>query len=188
MLGHLLRGGSPTTFDRLISLRFGAAAVRALAAGKSGVMVALDPPTVRYVPLAEATRADEGRCRSTATPSRPPASSASAWGTEGGVSVLESHVDPASAEFRETRPRAWTGSWPSCASGCAAARAGGGEEAVRRHREQGKLLVRERVEKLLDPGTPFLEIGALAAFGLYDGPGARRGPRVRHRPRAAGAR
>jgi phosphofructokinase-like protein len=54
VLGHLLRGGSPTTFDRLISLRFGAAAVRALAAGKSGVMVALDPPTVRYVPLAEA--------------------------------------------------------------------------------------------------------------------------------------
>jgi 6-phosphofructokinase len=55
VLGHLLRGGTPTTFDRLISLRFGAAAVRALAAGKTGVMVALDPPKVRYVPLAEAT-------------------------------------------------------------------------------------------------------------------------------------
>lgn len=54
VLGHLLRGGTPTTFDRLISLRFGAAAVRALSAGKSGVMVALAPPTVRYVPLAEA--------------------------------------------------------------------------------------------------------------------------------------
>jgi len=56
VLGHLLRGGSPTTFDRLISLRFGAAAVRALAEGKSGVMVALDPPKVRYVPLAQATK------------------------------------------------------------------------------------------------------------------------------------
>jgi len=55
VLGHLLRGGSPTSFDRLISLRFGAAAVRALAAGKTGVMVALDPPRVRYVPLEEAT-------------------------------------------------------------------------------------------------------------------------------------
>jgi len=55
VLGHLLRGGTPTTFDRLISLRFGAAAIRALEEGKSGVMVALDPPTVRYVPLAEAT-------------------------------------------------------------------------------------------------------------------------------------
>jgi phosphofructokinase-like protein len=54
VLGHLLRGGSPTTFDRLISLRFGAAAVRALAEDRSGVMVALDPPTVRYVPLTEA--------------------------------------------------------------------------------------------------------------------------------------
>ena len=56
VLGHLLRGGTPTTFDRLISLRFGAAAVRALAEGYTGVMVALDPPTVRYVPLANATR------------------------------------------------------------------------------------------------------------------------------------
>jgi phosphofructokinase-like protein len=51
VLGHLLRGGSPTSFDRLIALRFGAAAVRALAEGQSGVMVALDPPAVRYVPL-----------------------------------------------------------------------------------------------------------------------------------------
>ncbi len=56
VLGHLLRGGTPTTFDRLIALRFGAAAVRALAAGKTGVMVALDPPRVRYVPLAAATK------------------------------------------------------------------------------------------------------------------------------------
>ena len=56
VLGHLLRGGTPTTFDRLVALRFGAAAVRALDEGKSGMMVALDPPTVRYVPLAQATR------------------------------------------------------------------------------------------------------------------------------------
>jgi 6-phosphofructokinase 1 len=56
VLGHLLRGGTPTTFDRLIALRFGAAAVRALEEGKTDVMVALDPPTVRYVPLAQATR------------------------------------------------------------------------------------------------------------------------------------
>ncbi|OGU62706.1 MAG: 6-phosphofructokinase [Ignavibacteria bacterium RIFCSPLOWO2_02_FULL_55_14] len=55
VLGHLLRGGSPTTFDRLIALRFGAAAVRALEEGQSGIMVALDPPTVRYVPLEQAT-------------------------------------------------------------------------------------------------------------------------------------
>jgi 6-phosphofructokinase 1 len=56
VLGHLLRGGSPTANDRLIALRFGAAAVRALDEGQSGVMVALDPPVVKYVPLADATR------------------------------------------------------------------------------------------------------------------------------------
>ncbi|WP_457444301.1 6-phosphofructokinase [Roseateles sp. P5_E4] len=53
VLGHLLRGGSPTAFDRVAALRFGAAAVRALAAGESGVMVALDGNDVRPVPLAE---------------------------------------------------------------------------------------------------------------------------------------
>jgi len=53
VLGHLLRGGSPTTFDRLASLRFGAAAVRALDEGHSGVMVSLGYRGVDYVPLAE---------------------------------------------------------------------------------------------------------------------------------------
>jgi ATP-dependent phosphofructokinase / diphosphate-dependent phosphofructokinase len=56
VLGHLLRGGTPTTFDRLTALRFGAAAVRALDEGQRGVMVSLDPPTVKYVPLEDATR------------------------------------------------------------------------------------------------------------------------------------
>ena len=55
VLGHLLRGGSPTPTDRLLGLRFGAAAVRALEQGHAGVMVALDPPNVEYVPLDEAT-------------------------------------------------------------------------------------------------------------------------------------
>lgn len=56
VLGHLLRGGSPTARDRLLSLRFGTAAVRALGAGETNVLVALDPPTVKYVPLAECTK------------------------------------------------------------------------------------------------------------------------------------
>jgi ATP-dependent phosphofructokinase / diphosphate-dependent phosphofructokinase len=55
VLGHLLRGGSPTSFDRLLGLRFGAAAVRALVEGENGIMVALTSPTVSYVPLADAT-------------------------------------------------------------------------------------------------------------------------------------
>lgn len=53
-LGHLQRGGRPTTFDRLLSLRFGAAAVRAVAAKQFGTMVAHVPPTIGYVPLSEA--------------------------------------------------------------------------------------------------------------------------------------
>lgn len=56
VLGHLLRGGSPTAQDRLLGLRFGAAAVRALAEGQNGVMVALDPPRVNYVPLDQAIK------------------------------------------------------------------------------------------------------------------------------------
>jgi 3-methylcrotonyl-CoA carboxylase beta subunit len=46
---------------------------------------------------------------------------------------------------------------------------GGGETYQQRHRDQGKMLVRDRIDKLLDPGSPFLEIAALAAWGLYDG-------------------
>jgi len=56
VLGHLLRGGMPTARDRLLSFRFGAAAVRGLEEGKSSVMVALDPPTVKYIPLEECTK------------------------------------------------------------------------------------------------------------------------------------
>ena len=53
-------------------------------------------------------------------------------------------------------------------------RAGGGEKAVERHHARGKLLARERVERLVDPGAAFLELSPLAAHGMYDGeaPGA----------------
>jgi len=56
----------------------------------------------------------------------------------------------------------------------AGASLGGPEAARARHISRGKLLPRERVQRLLDPGSPFLEIGQLAAFGLYNGeaPGA----------------
>ena len=49
-------------------------------------------------------------------------------------------------------------------------REGGGEKSQQRHREQGKLFVRERIDKLLDPGSPFLEIAPLAGWGLYNDP------------------
>jgi 3-methylcrotonyl-CoA carboxylase beta subunit len=46
---------------------------------------------------------------------------------------------------------------------------GGGEKAVEKHRRRGKLMARERIERVIDPGTPFLELSALAAHGLYEG-------------------
>jgi 6-phosphofructokinase 1 len=55
VLGHLLRGGQPTSLDRSLGLIFGAAAVRALAEGQNGVMVAVNPPRIDYIPLKVAT-------------------------------------------------------------------------------------------------------------------------------------
>src|SRR6266508_2585841 len=51
---------------------------------------------------------------------------------------------------------------------------GGGEKALEKHRSRGKLTARERIDRLLDPDTAFLELSALAAWELYDGqaPGA----------------
>jgi 3-methylcrotonyl-CoA carboxylase beta subunit len=55
------------------------------------------------------------------------------------------------------------------AEAAAEAAAGGGEKALSRHVSRGKMPPRERVANLLDPGSPFLEIGATAAWGMYDG-------------------
>jgi acetyl-CoA carboxylase carboxyltransferase component len=82
--------------------------------------------------------------------------------------VIESQVDPAASPFQANLAQ-MDALEAELKRHLAAARAGGGEEAQRRQREQGKLPVRERVERLLDPGTPFLEIAALAADGMYDG-------------------
>jgi 3-methylcrotonyl-CoA carboxylase beta subunit len=51
----------------------------------------------------------------------------------------------------------------------AVVRRGGSEAARTRHTGRGKMLVRDRVDRLLDPGSPFLEVGALAAYGMYGG-------------------
>jgi 3-methylcrotonyl-CoA carboxylase beta subunit len=55
----------------------------------------------------------------------------------------------------------------------ATARLGGTESARTKHTDRGKLLVRDRVDALLDPGSPFLELSALAATGMYGEPGRR---------------
>jgi len=54
VLGHLQRGGEPVAYDKVLSLRFGAAAVKLAAEGKFGCMVSLDPPQVKAVPLKDA--------------------------------------------------------------------------------------------------------------------------------------
>ena len=84
------------------------------------------------------------------------------------MSKLRSHVDPKSDGFRENA-EAYEGLLAELRERSAEARRGGGEKARRRHEERGKLPVRGRIDLLLDPGTAFLELSPLAAFGMYDG-------------------
>ncbi|MGH9440884.1 MAG: carboxyl transferase domain-containing protein [Thermoanaerobaculia bacterium] len=84
------------------------------------------------------------------------------------MEILESRLDVESAEFR-ARADAMRALTEDLRAKAAAAREGGGEQARDRHRKQGKLPVRERLESLLDPGAPFLELSSLAADGMYDG-------------------
>ena len=82
------------------------------------------------------------------------------------MDVLESKVDTSSREFCERRSaiEALVGQLREEAA--KARRGGPGRE---RHAEQKKMFVRDRVDALLDPGSPFLELSALAAHGMYDG-------------------
>jgi 3-methylcrotonyl-CoA carboxylase beta subunit len=86
---------------------------------------------------------------------------------------LASQVRPDSEAFRANRA-AHLAALAEIEAAVATAAAGGGDEAARRHASRGKMLPRARVVNLLDPGSPFLEIGATAAHGLHDGaaPGA----------------
>ena len=78
------------------------------------------------------------------------------------------HADPRGAAFREN-VEAFDGLLEDLRDRSAEARRGGGEKAMLRHEGRGKLPVRDRIELLLDPGTPFLELSPLAAHGMYDG-------------------
>jgi 3-methylcrotonyl-CoA carboxylase beta subunit/propionyl-CoA carboxylase len=84
------------------------------------------------------------------------------------VDRLVTHVDPASADFRRNQER-MSALVTELRGRTAQVRQGGGEKYVERHRQQGKLPVRERIEQLLDPASPFLELSPLAAWDLYDG-------------------
>src|SRR5690349_10808499 len=83
------------------------------------------------------------------------------------MDILETQINPADERFqansahnrelaRELRER------------IALVRQGGGAQYRERHAEQGKLFVRDRIDHLIDPGSPFLEIAPLAAWELYE--------------------
>ena len=81
---------------------------------------------------------------------------------------LASQISPRSGAFaaNETAMMAQLAEVRAAAD---AALAGGGERSRERHLSRGKMLPRDRVQNLLDPGSPFLEVGLLAAHGLYGG-------------------
>ena len=89
------------------------------------------------------------------------------------MEILESHLDTGSEEFR-ARSEAMRELVAGLKESSARARDGGGEKAREHHVKQGKMPVRDRIEKLLDSGSPFLELSPMAAHGMYDGaaPGA----------------
>ncbi|MGO9268592.1 MAG: carboxyl transferase domain-containing protein [Candidatus Binataceae bacterium] len=86
---------------------------------------------------------------------------------------IESRINPNSPEFTQNRD-AMMARCNNLRADIEQIRQGGPESARKRHVERGKLLPRERVKRLLDPNTPFLELSTLAGWGMYDGdsPGA----------------
>ncbi|MBL8134817.1 MAG: methylcrotonoyl-CoA carboxylase [Anaerolineae bacterium] len=84
------------------------------------------------------------------------------------MDVIESQIDPQDERF-QTNAAHHRALAAELRARLALVRAGGGEQYQQRHREQGKLFVRDRIDRLIDPGSPFLEIAPLAAWDLYDG-------------------
>ncbi|MDP9474848.1 MAG: methylcrotonoyl-CoA carboxylase [Actinomycetota bacterium] len=84
------------------------------------------------------------------------------------MSTIKSLVSPDSADF-EANAEAYEGLLEELRDRVDDAQRGSGKKAQERHKERGKLPVRDRIDLLLDPGTAFLELSPLAAFGMYDG-------------------
>ncbi len=90
------------------------------------------------------------------------------------MDVLESHIRTTSPEFGANRDR-MAALVAQYRERLGLVKQGGGPQYIERHRSQGKLTARERIDLLLDPGSPFLELSALAAWELYDGGAASAG-------------
>jgi 3-methylcrotonyl-CoA carboxylase beta subunit/propionyl-CoA carboxylase len=80
---------------------------------------------------------------------------------------IATHVDSTTPEFQANRERL-TALVAEYRERLTRVRLGGGPKYLQRHREQGKLPVRERIDRLLDHGSPFLELSPLAAWGMYE--------------------
>src|SRR5271170_2721039 len=87
------------------------------------------------------------------------------------MSALPSQIDTQSKAFREnaSHHQALLG---ELNERIGVVQEGGGAKAVERHHSRGKLLPRERIARILDPGSPFLELSALAAHEVYKSEGA----------------
>jgi acetyl-CoA carboxylase carboxyltransferase component len=84
------------------------------------------------------------------------------------VAILETRVDRDAPEFAANRER-MEELVAELRERTAEIANGGGAEAIERHRSRGKMLARERIDRLIDPGSAFLELNALAAYRLYEG-------------------
>ncbi|MBL8040219.1 MAG: methylcrotonoyl-CoA carboxylase, partial [Chthonomonas sp.] len=84
------------------------------------------------------------------------------------MEIIESQVDLNDAEHQANRAMMdqAVAAWQEATN---LAMAGGGQDAIAKHKSRGKLLARERIDALLDDGAPFLEFSTLAAHGMYDG-------------------
>jgi len=83
------------------------------------------------------------------------------------MEIIQTNLNPDSADFKTNRAH-HQGLASELKQRLSKVREGGGEKYRRRQEEQGKLFVRERIERLLDPGSPFLDLSALAAYELYE--------------------
>ena len=84
--------------------------------------------------------------------------------------ILSTHITPDSPAFRENA-RHHRALAEELKKRIATIREGGGKKSVERHHDRGKLLPRERIDRILDPGSPFLELSALAAWDMYKAEG-----------------
>lgn len=110
----------------------------------------------------------------------PPAVSSRGFASQAGTlgffsNVLDGALNVKSAQFQESQAH-MAKLTAELRERVARTRQGGGETARKRHESRGKMLVRDRIDSLLDAGSPFLELSSLAAYNVYGGSSTCRAP------------